>query len=133
MRIPSTDLESERRGDEPAPVHRPRQSRASLAAGEDMRVVDTGVWASFLVLLAVVLAPILENLCFADACSRFLRVSKVGNAVAVAVTAVVFALCHGPMDLVHWISFGLTGIVYGSIRVISGTTPALRYRTRPII
>jgi membrane protease YdiL (CAAX protease family) len=76
--------------------------------------------SSPLVLLAVLLAPILEESLFRG-CLFPLIACKAGNAVAVAVTAGVFALFHGPSDLVHWISFGLTGMAYGLIRVISGT------------
>ena len=36
----------------------------------------------------------------------------------------VFALFHGPTDLVHWTSYDPTGITYGLIRVISDTTTA---------
>ena len=44
-------------------------------------------------------------------------------------SAGVFALFHGPGDLVHWTLFGITGMTYGLIRVISGTTtePALAH------
>ena len=81
-----------------------------------------------LLLLAVLLAPILEESLFRG-CLFPLLARKAGNAVAVAVTAGVFALFHGPTDLAHWISLGLTGITYGLIRVISGTTtgPALAH------
>ena len=81
-----------------------------------------------LVLLAVVLAPMLEETLFRG-CLFTLVASRTGNAVAVAVTAGVFAVFHGPTDLVNWISFGLTGIAYGLIRVLSGATtgPAIAH------
>ena len=38
---------------------------------------------------------------------------------AVIITAVVFAIFHGPTDLVHWLTFTATGIAHGSARMDS--------------
>jgi membrane protease YdiL (CAAX protease family) len=111
-----------------------RQAIASLGIGVTLGIMAVlyqraqspafGITPSLpLVLLAALLAPILEESLFRG-CLFPLLASKAGNAVAVAATAAVFALFHGPTDLVHWISFGLTGITYGLIRVISDTTTA---------
>jgi membrane protease YdiL (CAAX protease family) len=37
---------------------------------------------------------------------------------------VIFAVFHGPTDLVHWVTFTGTGIAYGWMRVASGSTTA---------
>jgi membrane protease YdiL (CAAX protease family) len=88
------------------------------------QLVDVGITPSLqLVLLASLLAPILEESLFRG-CLFPLLANKAGSAVAITVTAAIFAVFHGPTDLVHWICFGLTGIAYGVIRVISGTTTA---------
>lgn len=44
---------------------------------------------------------------------------------------VIFALFHGPTDLVHWVTLTGTGIGYGWMRVASGSTtaPALMHAT----
>jgi membrane protease YdiL (CAAX protease family) len=88
------------------------------------QLADVGINPSLqLVLLASLLAPVLEESLFRG-CLFPLLASKLGNCLAVAITAGVFALFHGPTDLVHWISFGLTEMAYVSLRVISGTTAA---------
>ncbi len=113
---------------------KPLQASASLGIGVTLGIVAAlyqraqlpavGIPPSWpLVLLAALLAPILEESLFRG-CLFPLLASKVGDIVAVAITAGTFALFHGPTDLTHWISFGLTGIAYGLIRVISGTTTA---------
>lgn len=76
-----------------------------------------------LFLLASLLAPVLEESLFRG-CLLPLIAKNAGNALAVILTAGAFALFHGPIDLTHWISFVLTGIAYGWIRVVSGTTTA---------
>jgi membrane protease YdiL (CAAX protease family) len=47
-----------------------------------------------------------------------------GTVPAVIITAVVFALFHGPTNLAHWVSFTATGIAYGWMRVASRSTTA---------
>jgi membrane protease YdiL (CAAX protease family) len=47
-----------------------------------------------------------------------------GTIPAVIITAVVFAVFHGPANLAHWISFTATGIAYGWMRVASRSTTA---------
>lgn len=83
-------------------------------------------WRWFL--LISLLAPILEESLFRG-CLLPLIAKSTGNALAVILTAVAFALFHGPTDLAHFISFTVTGIAYGWMRVASGTTtvPAMAH------
>jgi membrane protease YdiL (CAAX protease family) len=76
-----------------------------------------------LLMLSSVFAPVLEESLFRG-CLLPLISRTTGNACAVVLTAGAFALFHGPTDLAHWISFTITGIAYGWIRVISGTATA---------
>lgn len=39
-------------------------------------------------------------------------------------TSFLFALFHQPTDLAHWVSFTVTGVAYGWIRVASRSTSA---------
>ena len=106
-----------------------------LETAMSMLIATVAVSPSWtLVLLAALLAPILEESLFRG-CVFPLLATKTGNAVAIAVTAGIFALFHRPADLVHWISFGLTGIAYGSIRAISGSTtgPAIAHSAYNLI
>lgn len=76
-----------------------------------------------LLILSSLLAPILEESLFRG-CLFPLIAKTGGNVTAVFLTAGAFALFHGPTDLAHWISFAATGVAYGWIRVVSGTTTA---------
>ena len=76
-----------------------------------------------LLFLAVSLGPILEE-SFFRGCLLPLLAQTTGNVVAVILTALLFALFHQPTDLAHWVSFTVTGVAYGWIRVASGSTMA---------
>jgi membrane protease YdiL (CAAX protease family) len=70
-----------------------------------------------------VLAPILEESLFRGCLLPVLRQSF-GSIPAVAITAVLFALFHGPSDLAHWASFTASGFAYGWLRLASRSTTA---------
>lgn len=76
-----------------------------------------------LLVLSSLLGPILEESVFRG-CLLPLIARASRNETAVVLTAGLFALFHAPNDLVHWVSFTLTGVAYGWIRVASGTTTA---------
>lgn len=76
-----------------------------------------------LLVLGLVLGPLLEESVFRG-CLLPILAQTIGTIPAVVVTAVVFALFHGPTNLVHWASFTATGIAYGWIRVASRSTTA---------
>ena len=76
-----------------------------------------------LLFLAISLGPILEE-SFFRGCLLPLLAQTTGNAIAVILTAFLFALFHQPTDLAHWVSFTVTGVAYGWIRVASGSTTA---------
>ncbi len=76
-----------------------------------------------LLFLAVSLGPILEE-SFFRGCLLPLLAQTSGNLPAVILTALLFALFHQPSDVSHWVSFTVTGVAYGWIRVVSGTTTA---------
>ena len=69
------------------------------------------------------LGPILEESLFRGCLLPLLRPSF-GPAAAVAVTALLFALFHGPSDFAHWASFTATGCAYGWLRLASRSTTA---------
>jgi membrane protease YdiL (CAAX protease family) len=48
-----------------------------------------------------------------------------GNVAAVIITALLFALFHGPANLAHWVSFTATGVAYGWLRLASHSTTAV--------
>jgi membrane protease YdiL (CAAX protease family) len=73
--------------------------------------------------LAFSLGPILEE-SFFRGCSLPLLAQTTGKGVAVILTAFLFALLHQPSDLAHWVTFTVTGVAYGWIRVASGSTMA---------
>lgn len=79
-----------------------------------------------LLVLCSLLGPILEESVFRG-CLLPLIARACGNSTAVILTAGIFALFHGPTDLAHWISLMLTGIAYGWVRVVSGTTTAAAF------
>jgi membrane protease YdiL (CAAX protease family) len=71
-----------------------------------------------LLVLGLVLGPILEESLFRG-CLLPVLAQTTGSVVAVIMTALLFALFHGPADLAHWVSFTATGLVYGWLRVSS--------------
>ena len=73
--------------------------------------------------LGVVLGPILEESLFRG-CLLPVLAQSTGNVIAVIITAVLFALFHGPTNVVHWTSFSAMGIAYGWMRVASRSTTA---------
>jgi len=76
-----------------------------------------------LLVLGLILGPLLEESLFRG-CLLPIVARTTGTIPAVIITAVLFALFHGPTDLVHWVSFTATGIVYGWMRVASCSTTA---------
>lgn len=76
-----------------------------------------------LLFLGASLGPILEE-SFFRGCLLPLLAQTTGNLPAVILTAFLFALFHQPTDLTHWVSFTVTGMAYGWIRVVSRTTTA---------
>ncbi len=76
-----------------------------------------------LLVLGLVLGPVLEESLFRG-CLLPVLAQTTGTIPAVIITAALFALFHGPTDLVHWVSFTATGIVYGWMRVASCSTTA---------
>ena len=74
-----------------------------------------------LLFLGASLGPILEE-SFFRGCLLPLLAQTTGNLSAVLLTAFLFALFHQPADSAHWVSFTLTGVAYGWIRVVSGST-----------
>jgi uncharacterized protein len=75
------------------------------------------------VILGVVFGPILEE-SFFRGCLLPILASGAGKCLAVIRTAVLFAIFHGPANLEYWASFTGMGLVYGWIRVTSGSTTA---------
>ena len=73
--------------------------------------------------LGVVLGPILEESLFRG-CLLPVLAQTTGTTSAVIITAVLFALFHGPTNVAHWISFTATGVAYGWMRVASRSTTA---------
>ena len=76
-----------------------------------------------LLVLGVVLGPILEESLFRG-CLLPVLAQTAGTFPAVIITAVLFAVFHGPADLAHWVSFTATGFAYGWMRVASRSTTA---------
>jgi uncharacterized protein len=73
--------------------------------------------------LSLVLGPILEESLFRGYLFPVLERSG-GKLVAVVVTALLFALFHGPVNAAHWFWLTATGIAYGWMRVASESTSA---------
>ena len=73
--------------------------------------------------LGVVLGPILEESLFRG-CLLPVLAQTTGTTSAVIITAVLFALFHGPTNVVHWMSFTATGVAYGWMRVALRSTTA---------
>jgi len=76
-----------------------------------------------LLALGLILGPMLEESLFRG-CLLPVLASTTGTIPAVVITAVLFALFHGPANLAHWLSFTATGVAYGWIRVASRSTTA---------
>ena len=74
-------------------------------------------------LLAAIFGPLLEE-SFFRGCLLPLLAQTSGRAAAIIVTALAFALFHSPADVEHWAWFTLTGLVYGWLRLASGSTAA---------
>ncbi len=83
-----------------------------------------------LLVLGLVLGPLLEESLFRG-CLLPVVAQTTGTIPAVIITAVLFALFHGPTNLAHWVSFTATGVAYGWMRVASrsATAPALMHAT----
>jgi membrane protease YdiL (CAAX protease family) len=76
-----------------------------------------------LLVLGLILGPLLEESLFRG-CLLLVFAQTTGTIPAVIITAVLFALFHGPTNLVHWVSFTATGVAYGWMRVASRSTTA---------
>jgi len=76
-----------------------------------------------LLVLGFVLGPSLEESLFRG-CILPVLAQTTGTIPAIIITALIFALFHGPTDLVHWVTFTGTGIAYGCMRAASGSTTA---------
>ena len=74
-------------------------------------------------LLSLVLGPVLEESLFRGCLLPVLERSS-GKLVAVVVTALLFALFHGPVNAAHWFWLTATGIAYGWMRIASESTSA---------
>lgn len=101
---------------------------SSLAAGIALYLrlrsqVTPPIPISELVILGLVLGPVLEESLFRGCLLPVLALS-VGTKPAVIVTAVIFAVFHGPPNLAHCLTFMATGIAYGWMRMASRSTTA---------
>ena len=74
-------------------------------------------------LVGIAFGPILEE-SFFRGCLLPLLGQTTGNAAAIIITALTFALFHSPGDVQHWLCFTATGVVYGWLRVASRSTAA---------
>lgn len=76
-----------------------------------------------MVVLVTLLGPALEESIFRG--FLFPLLSKAGgSSIAVAVTAVLFAVFHAPATVAQWSCVLATGLLYGCIRAASGSTLA---------
>src|SRR5580698_4767942 len=73
--------------------------------------------------LGLILGPVLEE-SFFRGCLLPVLACGLGTTSAVILTAFLFALFHGPANLVQWLLFSGTGTAYGWIRVMSRSTTA---------
>jgi membrane protease YdiL (CAAX protease family) len=78
---------------------------------------------SELLILGLVFGPILEESLFRG-CLLPILAQSTGTIPAVVITAFIFAVFHEPTNLAHWLSFTATGIAYGWVRMVSGSTTA---------
>lgn len=69
------------------------------------------------------LGPVLEETLFRGYLLPLIA-RAIGNPMAIIVSAGLFALFHGPADIAHGVSYMISGIAYGWIRVASETTTA---------
>ena len=76
-----------------------------------------------LLVLGLILGPILEE-SFFRGCVLPVLACSLGTTSAVILTACLFALFHGPTNLVQWLLFSGTGTAYGWLRVTSRSTTA---------
>jgi membrane protease YdiL (CAAX protease family) len=74
-------------------------------------------------ILGLIFGPILEESLFRG-CLLPVLARSMGTILAVIITAIIFAIFHGPQNLSHWLSFTATGIAYGWMRVASRSTSA---------
>jgi len=87
-----------------------------------------------LLALGLVLGPILEESLFRG-CLLPLLAQTTGSALAVIITALLFAVLHKPSSLAHWVFFTTTGVAYGwiSVRSRSTTAAALMHATYNLV
>ena len=90
---------------------------ATVAFGHSTRVTEP----IYNQVLAVTLGPILEEVCLRGVLVLLLA-RLIGPTWAVFVTGVAFALLHLPGTPLKLVTIGTTGVVYGWIRVRSGST-----------
>ena len=76
-----------------------------------------------LLALAATLGPVVEE-SFFRGCLLPLIARTSGSPAAVILTAIVFAIFHQPPTLLHCACFAVSGILYGWVRVVSGSTTA---------
>jgi len=76
-----------------------------------------------LLALAVTLGPVAEE-SFFRGCLLPLVARTCGIPAAVILTALVFAAFHQPLTLLQCACFAVSGILYGGVRVVSGSTTA---------
>jgi len=76
-----------------------------------------------LLALAATLGPVVEE-SFFRGCLLPIIARNSGTPAAVILTAIVFAIFHQPPTLLHCACFAVSGILYGWVRVASGSTTA---------
>ena len=76
-----------------------------------------------LLALVATLGPVVEE-SFFRGCLLPIIARNSGTPVAVILTAIVFAIFHQPPTLLHCACFAVSGILYGWVRIASGSTTA---------
>jgi membrane protease YdiL (CAAX protease family) len=76
-----------------------------------------------LLALAATLGPVVEESFFRGFLLPIIARNS-GAPAAVILTAIVFAIFHQPPTLLHCACFAVSGILYGWVRVVSGSTTA---------
>jgi membrane protease YdiL (CAAX protease family) len=76
--------------------------------------------------LGFFLGPILEESVFRG-CLLPVLTRNLGGVISVLATAILFAAFHAPSDVTHWVWFTTTGLAYGTLRLMSGTTTAAAF------